>query len=89
MTLLQDDVAISSPRELTVVLREVKAHLVSGSLRQIGVHIAPVPPTSLIDIPENGPWPDYVEAVLEDDQGCRYRLTVETFHGAGGSWSRI
>jgi hypothetical protein len=43
----------------------------------------------LSEIPDEGPWPDYLEAVLEDDQGHRYRLTVETYHGTGGSWSRI
>ena len=89
MSILQGDLEISSPPDLVAVLRELKSGLTQGSLRQIDVRDPLVPTTSLIDIAEQGPWPDYIEAIVEDTEGHRYRLTVETFHGAGGSWQRI
>ena len=32
---------------------------------------------------------DYFEAQFENIQVQRYQLTVETYHGAGGSWRHI
>jgi len=35
-----------------------------------------------------GPWPDHIEYYFRCT-GCRslFRLSAETYHGAGGSWS--
>ena len=34
-------------------------------------------------------WPDYFALEFSDRAGVRYRLDVETFHGAGGTWERV
>jgi hypothetical protein len=40
-------------------------------------------------VPDDGPWPgDIIEAYFEDQSGQRYELSVETYHGSGGSWSK-
>jgi len=36
----------------------------------------------------DGPWPDIIEAEFDDMSGARFRLEVETYHGAGGRWMR-
>jgi hypothetical protein len=89
MSILEGDIAIASPADLIAVLREVRTNLAQGRLRQIDNPNPLIARSRLSDIPDEGPWPDYLEAVLEDDQGHRYRLTVETYHGTGGSWSRM
>lgn len=89
MNVLQNDIVISSPADLVSVLREVKAHLIAGELRQVDAPNEPIISTRLVEISEEGPWPDYLEALLEDARGNRYRLSVETYHGTGGSWTRL
>lgn len=89
MSILKSNVTISSPTDLAAVLREVNAYVAQGRLRQIEVSNPFILATSLEDISEAGPWPDYIEVLLEDDTGCRYRLAVETYHGTGGSWAAL
>ena len=80
---------ISSPEQLVEVLRAAKACVSSGTLRQVTPPDAPFAVEDLSSVPDEGPWPDYVEAYFEDPQGKRYRLTVETYHGAGGAWEIV
>lgn len=79
---------ISSPKELTAILREAKQRLADGTLRQIKPANTPFAVDDFSAVPDQGPWPDYLEAHFEDRRGRRYKLTVETYHGAGGSWGR-
>ena len=72
----------------TSMLCDVKRCLADGSLRQIRPVNAPFALHDLMSVPDEGPWPDYVEAHFEDSSGQRYSLIVETYHGAGGSWKR-
>lgn len=82
------EVQISSARELSAVLRLAKQCLANGSLRQVTPVNAPFATADLAAIPDEGPWPDYFEAHFEDRRSKRFKLAVETFHGAGGSWTR-
>ena len=35
-------------------------------------------------------WSDYIECDLRcTDCGAMFRLTCETYHGSGGTWSRV
>lgn len=89
MSILERNVTISSPADLVAVLREVNACVAQGRLRELDVSNPFVPVGSLKELSEAGPWPDYIEVFLEDDAGHRYRLAVETYHGRGGSWTRL
>ncbi|MEW6643054.1 MAG: hypothetical protein AB1586_21295 [Pseudomonadota bacterium] len=80
---------ISSRDMFTSVLREVKRCIADGSLRQVKPAAAPFARDDVTSVPDEGPWPDYVEAYFEDRSGQRYKLTVETYHGAGGSWEKV
>jgi hypothetical protein len=77
---------ISSPAELVAVLRETKACLASGTLRPIRPADAALQFDDIVNVPDDGPWPDYLEAHFEDREGRRFKLEVETYHGTGGSW---
>jgi len=41
-------------------------------------------------LPEEGPWPDFVEYYFECI-GCAqlFRLAMEFFHGSGGEWECV
>jgi hypothetical protein len=88
MTFPEIETRISSPGQLAAVLREAKECVAKGVLRQVKPTDAPFALDDLSTVPDAGPWPDYVEAYFEDNQGKLYKLTVETYHGAGGSWGR-
>ena len=89
MSILESNINISTPAELVAVAREVNAYVAQGRLRQLRTANSLVPDTSQKDLSEAGPWPDYIDVSFEDDAGYRYRLEVETYHGRGGSWSRL
>ena len=80
---------ISSRDTFVSVLRDVKRCIADGSLRQMKPANAPFAIDDVTSVPDEGPWPDYVEAYFEDRVGQRYKLTAETYHGAGGSWEKI
>jgi hypothetical protein len=80
---------ISSRDVFVSVLRDVKRCIADGSLRQIKPANAPFALDDVTSVPDEGPWPDYVEAYFEDRAGQRYKLMAETYHGAGGSWEKI
>jgi hypothetical protein len=84
----ETDMRISSPAELKAVLKDVKRCIGDGSLRLIRPAGAAFAIDDLAAVPEEGPWPDFLEAYFEDGRGTRYRLAVETYHGTGGSWRR-
>ena len=89
MSILERNITISSPADFIDVLREINAYVAQGRLRRLEVSSPFIPVSNLEEISEAGPWPDYVEMFLEDDSGYRYHLAVETYHGAGGSWTRL
>jgi hypothetical protein len=83
-----EEIAISSPAQLRAVLREIRQCVTNGTLRPVRLPEASLADDDLSAILDDGPWPDYLEVYFEDRNGTRYRLAVETYHGAGGSWRR-
>lgn len=79
---------IQTPRELTLLLQELKQILIHGQLEQVLSSTFPFGTNaSLLEIPDEGPWPDYLELHFQVPfLGKRYMLSVETYHGMGGSW---
>lgn len=79
---------IQTAKELTLLLQELKQALTGGHLEQIYPETSLFAPAiSLVEIPEEGPWPDYLELHFQNPaRGKRYVLSVETYHGTGGSW---
>lgn len=75
--------------ELASLIREIKGAIAAGLLEQVPGGLSGfAADASVDDISEQGPWPDYVELRLRAREGGRmWRLTVETYHGAGGDWA--
>ena len=47
-------------------------------------------PETVREIVSSGTWPDHIDwYFLWKETGNRYHLSVETYHGAGGSWERL
>jgi hypothetical protein len=88
MTFPEVERRISSPEVLTAILRDVKRCIADGTLRQIKRDRAPLAIDDVTKVPDEGPWPDYLEVHFEDRDGQQYRLTVETYHGTGGFWAK-
>lgn len=89
MSFPEIETEISSPSQLVALLRDVKECVAQGRLRQLNPPSGSLASKNLEEIPDTGPWPDYVEVYFEDPRGARYKLSVETYHGAGGSWRRV
>jgi hypothetical protein len=68
MSFPEIEVSISSPSELAAVLREVKRCLRDGSLRQVQPASALFAIADLTIVPDDGPWPDYLEAYCRGQQ---------------------
>lgn len=78
---------IETPRDLTEALRELRSAIEAGRLRQVWKQDALCGTEEAIhDIPDEGPWGDYLELYfLEPTTGHEFKLSAETYHGAGGS----
>ena len=88
MSEVPDTRTIHTPADLVVLLRELKQAVVAGDLEQIRPDPSPFATDSSVeDIDDNGPWPDYIELRFRAPRdGTLYKLSVETYHGAGGTW---
>lgn len=79
------DIRIKSPGELAELLAVLREVVDSGALVELEPSDAPGS-IRLSRIPTDGPWPDLLDLRFAAPGGGRFRLRVETFHGAGGSW---
>ena len=70
--------------ELRVFLCDLAGWLDTGRLTQIGSQT--LSPKELL---ETDSRPDVIECEFQDEQGRRYRLFVDTYHGTGGDWQQI
>jgi hypothetical protein len=71
------------------ILQAVRAAIAQRTLVQIRPARAPFALDDIHAVSDGGPWLDYIEAYFESPTtGARYKLSVETYHGAGGSWGR-
>jgi len=82
-----EHVSIGSPQDLVGVLRQLRDLVASGALVQMNKSGTDFPSVLLADVSDDGPWPDFLDMHFSSPAGRRYRLSVETFHGTGGSWS--
>lgn len=86
------DMPIRSPSELRTLIVKLKKSVASGEMQQCWPADAPfATETKISDVNENGPWSaDYLEwYFLSTTNKKRYKLSVETYHGAGGYWKLI
>ena len=70
--------------EYRAFLCDLDGWIIAGRLTPIG---SPTPP--IWDPLATDRWPDVIECEFEDEQGRRYRLLVDTYHGTAGDWRRI
>lgn len=82
------DTTVATPAELSNLIRSIKAAIAAGSLRQANVARRVSPSLDFSRLEPEGPWPDIIEAEFLDTSGQRFRIEVETYHGAGGRWTR-
>lgn len=89
MSSVPNSKSIHTPAELSVILRELKQAVASGELEPTEPSVPSfATDATLSDIPEDGPWPDYIELHFRaPNTGQHYKLSVETYHGTGGAWS--
>jgi len=87
---IETEVLIQAPQDLVQILQEVRRALAEGTLKQIKPADAPEAMEDISTIDDAGPWPDYIEAYFENQKtGARFKLSAETFHGAGGKWQPL
>ncbi len=87
-----DDENVLGPDELRVLIARLKKSVESGEMQQWWPVDAPFATgIKISDIDENSSWPaDYIEWYFISSKDNRhYKLTAETYHGAGGHWTRI
>jgi len=82
---MDDKREIRSPGELSTLLRGLKQSLDKGEIEQLSVGSQGAP--ALHEVPDDGPWPDYLKLRFRTRNGRTYILAVETYHGAGGTWA--
>jgi hypothetical protein len=82
-----EHVSVGSPQDLVDVLRRLRELVASGALVQMNKSGTDFPSAPLADVGDDGPWPDFLDMRFTSPAGRCYRLSVETFHGTGGSWT--
>ena len=78
---------VASPQDLVGVLRRLRELVAAGALVQMSKSGTDFPSVPLADVSDDGPWPDFLDLRFRSPAGRCYRLSVETFHGTGGSWT--
>lgn len=82
-----EHVLVASPQDLVGILRRLRELVASGALVPVNSSGTDFPSAQLADVSDDGPWPDFLNMRFRSPAGRCYRLSVETFHGTGGSWS--
>jgi hypothetical protein len=90
---LQAPFHITTPSDLSRAIRVIKANLKDGTLIESSYHpdeqLTPVV-VPFDEVEEKGPWDDYVEHYFSCTLcGRLFKLSAETYHGSGGTWSPI
>ena len=81
----------ATPRLLKNILAVIRANVAGGTLLEDSAG----EPTLLANQPtfadlDDAHWPDvFIYKFRCSGCGARFELTAETFHGAGGLWSRL
>ena len=81
---------IQIPNDLVAALGELRSAVASGRLKQVWKQDAICGTDETIrEIALEGPWDDYLELYFLDLRiGEELKLSVETYHGTGGSLER-
>ena len=80
---------IGSPAELQHTLSQIQSAIAAGVLTQSVAAASGPGRCDIAALPLDGPWPDFIDVEFTDRAGHRFRLSVETYHGAGGSWTPL
>lgn len=83
---IPDDQDVHSPVEFESLLAVLSRLLDAGVLKQCLPTVVSQSNLDVRSLASGWPWPDIVEAEFIDDEGRRYHLFVDTFHGTGGQW---
>ena len=76
--------AIRTPGELEKAIRVIGGHVDGGDLEEVSVR------PGLHALREDGPRPDHIDLFFRcTGCGSRFSLSVETYHGRGGSWRSL
>ena len=87
---LMQAIVVERPSDLEMVLRVVQANLGDGTIVPEPLPGSVLPAVAIEKLNAAGPWPDAIESAFRCTQcGQRFRLGVETYHGAGGSWQPL
>lgn len=83
--------AIQDPSDLKKWLVSLKTAMHDGQLEQYRPDDAEFATLKSVDeVSAEGPWPDYIEWYFKAvSRSSAYRMTVETYHGAGGVWEKV
>ena len=79
---------ITQPGQLEDVLAILAKAVSVNGLEEIGpTHPEATPDQTLRSVTEAEHWPDVIDLTFRDQEsGELYRLSCETYHGAGGRW---
>lgn len=81
---------ISSRNEAEAVVDAVKRAVRGRVLTQVWPEGAQLGTEPIDALKADEIWPDYVEMYFVDERsGSQYRLSLETYHGSGGSWELV
>jgi hypothetical protein len=84
------EIEVHRPNDLEMALRVARANLRDGTLVPEPIAGSILPPVAIEKLNAAGPWPDVIESAFRCSQcGQRFRLGVETYHGAGGRWQPL
>ena len=78
---------IRTPSELAKAIRMVRGSLCDGALQEVDDESV-MEYERFPDLQEDGPWPDVIMCRFAcTNCGAKFKLSVETYHGSGGTWS--
>jgi len=80
---------IRTADELSTLIHDIKEGVANNILRQIRPDPSPfATDLDIASIQDHGPWPDYLEMrFCISGSPIGFKLSVETYHGVGGTWA--
>jgi hypothetical protein len=85
---LMEVVPVKSASDLRRAITRAADCLTAGIIREVSGPRGLIAATSLSSLTSRSNWPDYIQSHFECTGCCeRFVLSVETYHGAGGTWA--
>lgn len=89
MTYIPESRQLRQPAELKHLLSLLKDAVLNQQLVQVRANRSGMLDPAIESVCIEGPWPDVIEMRFKDlGTSDFYSLSVETYHGAGGSWRK-